>query len=147
IRREMTSAGKSRAFINDQLAQLTLLRQVSNFLFDVVGQHANQKLLSLDYHRQSVDLFGDLLPKVSFFAISWYEENSCRETLQKLIHSEAQRLREMEICRMEIEEIEECSLKEGEEEELFSEYTQLSQADELMQKANDLTRMLSNDKN
>jgi len=147
IRREITSAGKSRAFINNQLAQLALLRQISNYLFDVVGQHANQKLLSLEYHRQALDLFGDLQPQVSSFSKSWDEENHTRQTIERLVQSEAQRMRDIEICRIEIEELEDCNLKDGEEEEVFAEYTQLSHAEELMQKTGDLTRMLSGEKN
>lgn len=147
IRREISAAGKSRAFINNQLAQLALLKQVSDILFEVVGQHANQKLLSLDYHRHALDLFGDLQSAVKTFCECWQEENHTRETLELLINTEAQRVRDIEICRMEIEELIDANLKEGEEEELFGEYTQLSHADELLQKAGEINRTLSGEKN
>lgn len=147
IRRELAATGKSRAFINNQLAQLALLRQVADSLFDVVGQHANQKLLSLDYHRHALDLYGDLQADVADFAKCWDEEQHTRQTLEQLTNSEAQCIREMETCRIEIEELEEANLKEDEEEELFAEYTQLSHADELLQKAGELNRMLTGDKN
>ncbi len=146
IRRELAATGKSRAFINNQLAQATLLRQISEHLFDVIGQHANQKLLSLDYHRHALDLYGDLQRDMSSFAKCWDEELHTRQKLEKLISSEAQRLRDIEICRMEIEELEEANLKEDEEELLFAEYTQLSHADELLQKAGELNRMFSGEK-
>lgn len=146
IRREITTAGKSRAFINNQLAQLALLRQVSSCLFEVVGQHANQKLLSLDYHRQVLDLFGELEADGEAFYINWKEETETRETIEQLVRSEAQRLRDIEIARVEIEELEQASLKEGEEEEVFAEYTQLSNADELAQKVGDILNVLSGEK-
>jgi DNA repair protein RecN (Recombination protein N) len=146
IRRELSSLGKSRAFINNQPVQLTLLRQVSDLLFEVVGQHANQKLLSLEYHRNSLDLFGDLQSHVKAFAESWDEELHTQQTLEQLISSEAQRMRQIEICRMEIEELLEANLKEGEEEGLFAEYTQLSNADELLQHSSELNRILQGEK-
>lgn len=146
IRREITSAGKSRAFINNQLAQLTLLRQVSGELYEVVGQHANQKLLSLDYHRQTLDLYGNLEADVENFHLSWKEENETREKLEQLVSSEAQRMRAIEVARVEIEELEQANLKSGEEEEVFAEYTQLSNADELAQKVGDILNVLSGEK-
>lgn len=146
IRRELSTTGKGRAFINNQLAQLTLLKQVSEHLFDLVGQHANQKLLSLDYHRNALDLFSNVQDKVHAFSKSWEEENNLRRQLQQLRHSEAQRLRESEICRMELAELEEAALKEGEEEELFTEYTQLSHAGERCSKANEFNRLLTGER-
>lgn len=146
IRREITAAGKSRAFINNQLAQLALLKQVSSCLFEIVGQHANQKLLSLDYHRRTLDLFGGLENDIEEFTAAWQEENETRETLDQLISSEAQRLRTIEVSRAEIEELEEASLKEGEEEEVFAEYTALSNADELAQRAGEILNVLSGEK-
>jgi len=147
IRRELSISGKSRAFINNQLAQLSLLRQVSALLFDIIGQHANQKLLSLDYHREAIDLFGNLQPHVNEFAKSWNEESRIRQTLEGLVQSESLRLRDLETCRIEIEELETANLKEGEEEELFEEYSRLSNADELMQKVGHLTQVLNGEKN
>lgn len=146
IRREVLASGKSRAFVNNQAAQLPILRQITDHLFEIVGQHANQKLLSLDYHRQTLDLFGDLKPGVLAFEESWEEEVRTRLELEQLVNSEAQRLRDIEIGRMEVGEIEEAQLKEGEEENLFNEYTQLSNADELAHKASEINRILSSEK-
>lgn len=146
IRRELNSAGKSRAFINNQLAQLTLLRQVTSHLFEIVGQHANQKLLSTDYHRQVIDLYGKLERDVSEFTDCLEEELQTKAKLDNLIQSESQRLRRIEILKVESDEIAEGNLKEGEEEELFAEYTMLTNAEELLQKTNDILRALTNEK-
>lgn len=146
IRREVMATGKSRAFVNNQVAQLPLLRQMADHLFEIVGQHANQKLLTLEYHRQTLDLFGDLQDHIRAFAAGWEEEIRIRSELEQLINSEAQRLRDIEICHMEVEEIEEAQLKDDEEETLYGEYTQLSNADELAQKASEINRLLSGEK-
>lgn len=146
IRREITAAGKSRAFINNQLAQLAILKQVSSLLFEIVGQHANQKLLSLDYHRQVLDLFGNLETDVKAFAKNWQEEMQSREKLDELVRSESSRIREVEIARAEIEELELANLQEGEEEEVFAEYTQLTNADELAQKTGEILNVLNGER-
>lgn len=147
IRRELSTTGKSRAFINNQPAQLSLLKNISALLFDVVGQHANQKLLSLDYHRHAVDLFGSLHQSLEDFTSCFEEETVTRQRLENLINSEAQRLRELEVCHMEIEEITNATLKDSEEEEeIFNEYTLLSNAEELTEKVHSLTDLFDGEK-
>jgi DNA repair protein RecN (Recombination protein N) len=76
IRREISVEGKGRCFINNQPVQQALLRKVSTFLMDISGQHANQRLLSVDKHREMVDLFGGLEKEVSEFSKSWSKEKS-----------------------------------------------------------------------
>lgn len=146
LRREISISGKSRALINNQLVQQALLRKVCAFLLDIVGQHANQKLLSTDAHRTILDLFGDLKSELSDFAKKWSEENALRSELEQLIQSESQRLREIEVCSMELEELQEAKLKEGEDEELFGEYTLLSNSEELASKVNEILQGLAGEK-
>lgn len=146
IRREISSAGKSRAFINNQSAQIGLLRQVSAYLFEIVGQHANQKLLDLGHHRNIVDLYGEMTADVAEFSKSWTMENAQRSQLETLICSEAQRLRDIDICHMELEELQSANLKENEDEDLFAEYTLLTNAEELTNKVQDVIQTLSGER-
>ena len=142
IRREISSAGKSRAFINNQIAQLNLLKNLTGPLVNIVGQHANQDLLSVERQRELLDLFGELREEVVEFYLNWDKENALQQELETLVNSEAQRLREIEVCQMELEELEESQLKEGEDEELFSEYTLLVHAEEIGQKVTGITHTL-----
>lgn len=146
IRREITASGKSRAFINNQLAQLTILRQVSLYLFEIIGQHANQKLLSTDYHREVIDLFGGLEKQVLEFTQSFKEEIDIKSKLDSLIQSMSERLRQIETFNAEIEEIEEANLKIDEEDELFNEYTLLTNAEEIIEKTNDILIVFNSEK-
>ncbi len=146
IRREISASGKSRAFINNQLAQTSLLRALSAHLVNIVGQHANQDLFSLERHRSILDIYGELKEDVLTFSSSWEEENKWQEALDALISSEAQRLREMEVCEMVLKELEEAELKEGEDEDLFNEYTLLAHAEEIGVKVRDVCLMLAGEK-
>lgn len=146
IKREINATGKSRAFINNQLAQASLLKQVSAFLLDIVGQHANQKLLSLDYHRHVVDLYGETTKDREAFARSHHEEMETKQELDQLVQSESQRLRAIENCKLEIEELDEANIKEGEEEEVFAEYTQLSNADEIALYATEILQAMEGER-
>lgn len=146
IRREMAFNEKNRCFVNNQLVQMKVLREISAFLLEIVGQHANQVLLSIEKHGTLVDLFGGLEKEVNDFKIQWQSENRLSNELEKLINQESQRLREIEVCRMELEELEEAQLKEGEDEALFAEYTLLTNAQERADKVNAILNALNGEK-
>lgn len=146
IRRELSSTGKSRAFINSQQVQLTLLKEVSSYLIEMVGQHANQKLLSIDNHRLILDTFADLQSDLSTFSQSWTQENACRNQIDELQKNETLRLREIDTCLMELVELKTAKLKEGEDEELFAEYTKLNNSEEISTKADELCQIFSGER-
>lgn len=146
IRREIHTSGKNRAFINHQAAQQGLLKKIGFLLLDIVSQHATQKLFSTEQHRDMLDLFGDLSLDISTFKKAWGRENSIKQELDALKHSEAERIREIGICEMELEELDEANLREGEEEEIFSEYTLLANAEDIAVKVQEITSVLSGDK-
>lgn len=147
MRREISVSGKSRAFINNQAVQLTLMKQIGQLLLSIVGQHANQWLLSTDKHREVIDIFGGLQKQVKAFSESWAHETLLKKELENLKSSEAKRLREIEVCRMELEELDEANLKEGEDEELFAAYTLLANAEERAKAASEISQTLSGERN
>ena len=55
IRRELTSAGKSRAFVNDTPVALALLKELGDMLVDVHSQHQNLLLAKQDFQLEVVD--------------------------------------------------------------------------------------------
>lgn len=147
VRREISHTGKGRIFINQQPVQLAFLRKLGNQLVQIVGQHANQSLFSIDYHRELLDLFGNLTPILHSFQQSFDHENEMKKELEGLIKQESQRLREIDICQTELDELDEAKIKEGEEEELFAEYTLLSNSEELAQSIGTINQTLSDSRN
>lgn len=146
IRREILGAGKSRAFINHQSAQLALLQSIGKHLVKFVGQHANHQLFNLEVHRQIIDQYGGLVDLAKMFSQKWSEENQVKTQLQDLKDNEAKRLREIDRCRSELEEINEIGLKEGEEETLFAEYSRLNQSEERALYAREIVQALHGEK-
>jgi DNA repair protein RecN (Recombination protein N) len=146
IRREIAQSGKGRVFINNQMAQLSFLRKLGLQLVQIVGQHANQSLLSLDYHRDVLDLYGNLQTLLQRFQQSYECEKKLGMELEQLMQQESQRLREIDVCQRELEELEEAQIKEGEDEELFAEYTLLCHAEEISTKMNEIHQALSGER-
>ncbi len=60
VRREITSQGRSRAFVNGALATASTLRDLSSRLVEIHGQHEHQTLLDPAAHLDVVDTYGAL---------------------------------------------------------------------------------------
>ncbi|WP_372707952.1 DNA repair protein RecN [Brevundimonas sp.] len=64
LRRTLTADGRSRAFVNDQPAGVTALREIGQALVEVHGQHETVGLLDWKTHRASLDTYGGLQPQL-----------------------------------------------------------------------------------
>jgi DNA repair protein RecN (Recombination protein N) len=60
VRREVTSQGRSRAFVNGELATAGALRDLSARLVELHGQHEHHTLLDPSTHLAVLDMFGRL---------------------------------------------------------------------------------------
>ena len=60
VRREITSQGRSRAFINGALATAAALKDLSNRLVELHGQHEHQQLLDPSQHLALLDTWAGL---------------------------------------------------------------------------------------
>ena len=58
LKRQISAAGKSRAYVNGVQVPLNTLRQLGAKLVDIHGQHENQALLKADTPRVLTDMFG-----------------------------------------------------------------------------------------
>lgn len=145
LRRELNANGKSRCFINNQLAQKNLLQEIASHLLHIVGQHASRELLQPEKHRHILDTFGNLGDKVTAFAKLYQTEKAVKKELEELLSSEKERLRTIETLQREVEELSQANLKEGEEEELFAEYTLLMNAENILQTSHEFTHLLQGD--
>lgn len=142
IAREIATAGKNRAYINNQMVQISFLKQVGEHLLEMIGQHANQTLLNVDNHRQIIDLYGGLEDEVKDFGKSFALEMEKRKSYEAWVKEDALRKQQSIQLAKDLEELDAAQLKEGEEEELFQEYTLLVNAEELAQKAQEVRQAL-----
>ncbi len=58
VRRVVPTNGRSRAYINGQLATATILSSLGSFLVDLHGQHSHQSLLGTQVQRHLLDVYG-----------------------------------------------------------------------------------------
>lgn len=129
IRRIITPAGKSRAFVNDIPVQLATLRELGSRLIDIHSQHNNLIVSSPSFRLSATDTIagnGELLAE---YAVEYERYVKAGRELARL-RSEAARAREdEEWIRFQAEELTGANLREGEVEELEAEQALLSSAD------------------
>ncbi len=123
IRRRLTKT-RSEIKINDQTSTLARLREVTEQLIDIHGQHEHQSLLREGSHLRILDDFmtretGGLRKEVSD---AYRKYTEAEERLAGFTLDEAQRLREIDFLHFETEDIEKAELREGEEETLAAKY-------------------------
>lgn len=71
LRREISTTGRSRAFVNDSPVNVTTLREIASQLVDVHSQHQNQQLASPDYQLKVIDSIADNSTEIEEYTALW----------------------------------------------------------------------------
>ncbi|MDF2713655.1 MAG: repair protein RecN [Paenibacillus sp.] len=139
IRREVTAQGKSTSRVNGQLVNMTMLREVGEWLVNIHGQHEHQSLMKTEAHLHWLDLFDSerIVPVRSQYEQSYDKYSALRKELRHLEESSKQALQMADLYRFQIEEIGAANLKIGEDESLLEEKRKLSNAEKLFQNVAD----------
>ncbi|MEP7218427.1 MAG: DNA repair protein RecN [Bacteroidota bacterium] len=105
IRREITSRGGSRAFINDSPAPLSMVAELGNYLVDLHGQHEHQLLLRPETHIHLLDNVGGLEKLVEDYSAIFNEMIRAHHALEDLRKREAQLHEKQEFHQYQLKEI------------------------------------------
>lgn len=118
LRRVQSSDGRSRVFINDQVASVALMRHVGRMLVEIHGQHDDRALVDVATHRQLLDAFGGLEEETENLRQSYRIWREFEERLQKQRVKVKDAEREADYLRACVEELEKLDFQVGEEESL-----------------------------
>jgi len=129
VRREITSQGRSRAFINGALATAAALKDLSNRLVELHGQHEHQQLLDPTQHLALLDAWAGLDQARSDVAASFADVRALREQLDRLRMDDRERAARLDLVEFQLGELQKANLQAGEDETLASERQLLRSAD------------------
>lgn len=147
IRREVTSRGTSRAFVNDSPIQLALLKDLGDHLVDLHGQHEHQMLLRAETHVAFLDAASGLDDLARQFAMSFAAVGQAFDALRELKTREVQLRERQEFYRFQLGEIDAIAPRAGEETEIQQELKILENAERIVSLVADLEGMLSTGEN
>lgn len=117
IRREIFQNGRSVSRINGQMVNLSVLRQVGQYLVDIHGQHDQEALMKASQHLYLLDAFGDKeFDKIKKrYQDTFQAYKSLRKSVIDQQTNEQEHKARLEVIGYQLAEIEAANLKSGED--------------------------------
>ncbi len=131
IRRELTAAGKSRAFINDTPVPLSVMRELGETLVDIHSQHQNLLLQKEDFQLQVVDIIANDRKLLVDYGTKYQQYKEKELQLQALRDETARQKDNEDYLRYQHGELEKAQLQEGEQDTLEQTTQSMSHAEEI----------------
>lgn len=147
ISRELSVNGKSLSRVNGTVLPLTSLKQITDMLCDIHGQHEHQSLLDEGNHLPVIDKYGfESISPILDEVNSLYNDYSEVSTkLNSGFLSEAERERMIDILKYQIGEISKADLKEDEEDRIKEELNILMNAEKISESVSSASDRLNGD--
>lgn len=145
IRRVITSAGKSRAYVNDLPVQLTALRAIGERLIDIHSQHQTLLVGESRFQTTLLDSVAEHLPLLEQYHSVYAELNEVKRQYEDLQREADATSKDREYVAYQLEELQAANLHEGEQEELETLLEELSHAVEIKEILMWTSQMLEGD--
>ena len=131
LRRELMSSGKSRAFINDMPAPLSVVKALGDRLIDVHSQHQNLLLADTQFQMNVVDIMAKTESLLVAYRREYGHYQDAVRYLEELEALAAKSRQDEDYLRFQVEELRAAQLTAGEQEELEAELETLSHTEEI----------------
>lgn len=144
IRREISAAGKSRAFINDSPVNLDALRLLGKYLLDVHSQNDTLKLGGQQFQINILDIYGQndhILKRYREIFLTW---NTLKKEHLQLQKRSAQQQKESDYKNFLLEELEAMMLDHDEQMQLEESLQLMEHAEEIKIQIQNSLQALSN---
>ncbi len=105
LRREISSKGQSRCFVNDSPVPLNKVKEIGTYLVDFHGQHSHQQLLSPKFQLNLIDSLSDSRNLIETYTKLKKELEVQIEEIKKLKEDFANYSKDKEILEYELNEI------------------------------------------
>lgn len=131
LRREISSGGKSRAFINDTPVTLEVMRKISGLLLDVHSQHETLLLGQQSFQLKLIDAYAENHSLRQEYQNAWHHYLKTKKEYETL-KSEAETLKaDADYIRFQLDELLKASLDSSNQAKLESEAKILEHAEEI----------------
>lgn len=134
IRRELSPAGRSRAFINDTPVNLTLLSEVTSMLIDIHTQNSNISLADPSVRLSILDSFAGNAGALADYHKAFSDYVEKRKAIKRLRETLEAGRQQRELLSFQVAQLDKLNPKEGELERIEREYETLSEADEIRER-------------
>jgi DNA repair protein RecN (Recombination protein N) len=131
IRRMISPAGKSRAFVNDMPVQLSVLKELGSHLIDIHSQHQNLILSDESFRLHVVDTVAGAGEQLALYRNTYASLRQAERELNDMIASAEALRKDEEWLRYQVSEFEAAALRVGELEEAEAELSVLENSEQI----------------
>ncbi len=118
LRRINSRDGRKRAFVNDRACSGDILRQLSDVLVEIHGQHDDKGLLDVRGHRTLLDAFAEAEAELAATRMAWRDLSGARKTLEAARVELEAAAKDADFLRHAVTELDTFSPEAGEDEVL-----------------------------
>lgn len=147
LRREININGKSRAFINDTPASLSVMKDLGERLIDIHSQHQNLLLNKEDFQLHVVDILTKDEDTLRKYQESYQKYKQEQTILEEMIAKVSKDQENEDYLRFQLQELSDAALSEGEQEILEQEISTLEHAEEIKSALYLSQNLISNESN
>ncbi|MBQ8721322.1 MAG: DNA repair protein RecN [Paludibacteraceae bacterium] len=145
IRREVTAAGKSRAFVNDTPVTLQQMRTIASLLIDIHSQHENLLLNNSDFQLKIVDIIAQSGAEREAYGKVYGEWRATTAKLAEVREMAEKWASERDYAQFQFDQLNDANLIETEQAELEAELEVLNHAEEIKVDLSDASSRLDDD--
>jgi DNA repair protein RecN (Recombination protein N) len=133
LAREISASGRSVFRVNGRMSTAGALRELAADLIDIHGQHDHQSLLSPERHVDFLDAWAGAAVQEPRRRVreAWDLLRDAHRELRELDGDERERARLLDLCRFQLQEIDDAAPDPDEEAELARERDRLANAERL----------------
>ena len=131
LRREVTAAGKSRAFINDTPVPAARLKEIGALVIDIHSQHRNLLIGREDYLLDTLDTVAANSAEKAAYEEAYAQWRKAEEELKALRLQAEKGQTDGDYLKFQLTQIQEAALLPDEQEELEKENALLEHAEEI----------------
>jgi DNA repair protein RecN (Recombination protein N) len=144
LRRIIYAEGRSKSYINGQPFPLQKIKELSEKLVHIHGQHQHQTLMQHPTHRQQLDQYANHLNLLIDVTKLYKQYQSIKQEMDSLQDQEQQTDR-VKLLQFQIEELAALNLQEDEIQALHQEHQMLHHAKEYLEHSQQINELLSGD--
>ena len=143
IRREISYSGKSRSFINDTPVSLSVLNDVVSSTIEIYSQNQSISLKSEEKQLELLDNIANSEGLIQNYKVVYNKYNKLKNEIENIKKGNKLSDAELEFLNFQIEELFQSKLKEGEKEELESQFIVLENSSNIIEKLSESFQLLS----
>jgi DNA repair protein RecN (Recombination protein N) len=105
VRRELSADGKTKAFINDTVSNVSILQELGDQVVEIHSQHDSLELKSSDFQLEVVDAFAENTVLKQQMSLRYQAWKSMQKEYQLLLHSQSKSQAEKDLQTYQMQEL------------------------------------------